>query len=76
MKIWYEEVCTKQNNNHDLIIKHINSLTNNQIIKELAKLTQQNEKYIWENGAVRWFMTNGSSVWGSKKDQGRKPKNK
>jgi len=75
LKNWYSNLCTKHNNNHELIVEEINRLTNNEIIEELKNLTPDNDKFIWTiRQAKRWFMDNGAAVWGFKKDQGGKAK--
>lgn len=70
---WYRAVCLKHHNDIEAINQEINSLTNESIKKELASITQDNEKYLWANGANRWIMDYGESVWRFKRTQGGKP---
>ncbi len=69
---WYGALCLKFQNDIEVINQEINSLTNESIKKELASITQANEKHLWANGADRWIMDNGESVWRFKRTQGGK----
>ncbi len=71
---WYVALCDKHENNRELIIQELNRLTNEEIKIELANITPQTDKYIWANGADRWIMDNGESVWQFKRNQGGKSK--
>lgn len=70
---WYRALCLKHQNNIEAINQEINSLTNESIKRELASITLANEKHLWANGADRWIMDNGESVWRFKRTQGGKP---
>ena len=71
---WYGALCLNHQNDIDAINQEINGLTNEEIKTGLANITQANEKYLWANGADRWIMDNGESVWKFKRTQGGRPK--
>jgi hypothetical protein len=74
LKEWYAALCSKHNNNRELIIEEIDCLTIEEIKKELTNITPPYERYIWASGADRWIMDNGKTVWKFERTQGGKSK--
>ncbi len=71
---WYGALCLKHQNDIEVINQEIDDLTNEKIKTELANITLKGDKHIWINGADRWIMDKGKSVWQFKRTQGRKSK--
>ena len=71
---WYRALCLNHQNDIEAINQEINGLTNEEIKTGLANITQANEKYLWVNGADRWIMDNGESVWKFERTKGGKKK--
>lgn len=75
LNTWYINLCQKHEHNNELITEEINRLTNKEIIKEVANLTPQDDKPIWEiQEAQRWIKGNGVNVWKFNKIPGGKSK--
>lgn len=77
LKEWYAKICTKHENNREIIIKEIDSLRTTEILDELSILTLKEDKHIWKGDAAEiWLGKHGKTVWEFERTQNGKPRKK